>query len=601
MAGSRTTRSPKHMVGNTDVATKWAAQDAATALVQTNLTTHEGTATIHRSINDAGVAVTDLWSADKITTMLAGKAATPLVIGDFPDDTITPPKLDIDNAEVDTYVLSYDLGTTSFKWVERAKVDLTNVAAASVTEALLAIFTAPGAGVDNFAICWDNGNTRLDYMEMMLPDISNLSVEIPESVLEVISHATALEDGYALAWNNAAGKMEWTDISAIVGADTYKVKWDAADVAEYLGLKLPKPTTGSGYELYMVNSDFSAIALGPMANPRNYFRNPECLVDQRNVGVATTIAHGSYVADLWRAYLSNLDELVATSKVSEAAVVTSRSGLKIDVTTPETSLAVAGENFVPLYQLVRGCTELNSMTITISFWFLSDCADGTVFSIAVHNSAGNRAYVTDFTYVSSGVSQFVQKTIVMEAASVDFSIDALTVYFFGCGGSGTATINSWHASSAMYSTAASRWAEAAKYIKVSELSLITGATVCKFHTKSYTDYLQDCLQYYRKSYAWNVAPGAGTTTGCLKWKNTAAAAAIDAFVPIRFDPPMAGTPTITLYSTTGAPGNIRNETGAADIAATAADVTDTGSSYVDTGAVTIGTLHIVSFHYVAVV
>lgn len=48
----------------------------ATYSTITNLVGHTGDATIHRSINDAGTAVTDLWSASKITTSLSGKANT---------------------------------------------------------------------------------------------------------------------------------------------------------------------------------------------------------------------------------------------------------------------------------------------------------------------------------------------------------------------------------------------------------------------------------------------------------------------------------------------------------------------------------------------
>ena len=40
------------------------------------LDSHTTDLTIHRAINDAGVATTDLWSADKISTELAGKAGT---------------------------------------------------------------------------------------------------------------------------------------------------------------------------------------------------------------------------------------------------------------------------------------------------------------------------------------------------------------------------------------------------------------------------------------------------------------------------------------------------------------------------------------------
>ena len=245
MAGSRTQRYPKLMVGAVDVADKWAAQDAATAAVALDLSTHSGTSTIHRSINDAGVAVTDLWSASKITSELAAKADTPLTPSlDVPADSLTPAMLDIDNAEVDTYVLSYDLASTSFKWVERVKTDGSNLAANSITEGMLAINTAAGAGVDNFAICWDNGNSRLDYMEMLLQDLSNITAaSITEPMLDINNAPT---DTYALVWNDGAGKMEWTDISAAVGSDTYKVKWDAGDSEDYLDQKIPELDAWAG-------------------------------------------------------------------------------------------------------------------------------------------------------------------------------------------------------------------------------------------------------------------------------------------------------------------------------------------------------------------
>ena len=70
-------------------------------------------------------------------------------------------------------------------------------------------------------------------------------------------------DSFALTYNHTAGKFEWQDMSAVVGSDTYMVKWDAVDPAEYLEAKFPNPSTMVGDELLKANVAGDGYELGP--------------------------------------------------------------------------------------------------------------------------------------------------------------------------------------------------------------------------------------------------------------------------------------------------------------------------------------------------
>jgi hypothetical protein len=147
MAGNRTVRVPKLMVGTQDIATHIST-----------VTSHIADAGKHREINDSGGAVTDLWSGSKITTELAGKLSTGSAAGDLGANDITVAMLEIDNADTDEYSLTYDSGTGNFRWEERVKTDGSNLtlAANSITEAMIDITTAAGAGTDNKSLTWVN-------------------------------------------------------------------------------------------------------------------------------------------------------------------------------------------------------------------------------------------------------------------------------------------------------------------------------------------------------------------------------------------------------------------------------------------------------------
>lgn len=106
---------------NTDTALDTGGANEVTAVT---ITGHIGDADIHRTINDAGTAVTDLWSADKIGTELAGKSNTghTHVEADITDLqayllSVDPADLNATNSPSDGQIPSFDLATGDFTWV----------------------------------------------------------------------------------------------------------------------------------------------------------------------------------------------------------------------------------------------------------------------------------------------------------------------------------------------------------------------------------------------------------------------------------------------------------------------------------------------------
>lgn len=118
MSSKRTAYEPILMVG---VNTQY---DCETEFADTR--THIQDEDKHREINDSGIATTDLWSADKITTELAGKISTGSISNDdIPDDEIAPSKLDalsLPGSGQDGYVPTYNHTAGQFEWEDMSGV-----------------------------------------------------------------------------------------------------------------------------------------------------------------------------------------------------------------------------------------------------------------------------------------------------------------------------------------------------------------------------------------------------------------------------------------------------------------------------------------------
>lgn len=79
--------------------------------------------------------------------------------------------------------------------------------------------------------------------------------------------------------------------------------------------------------------------------------------------------------------------------------------------------------------------------------------------------------------------------------------------------------------------------------------------------------LRKCQEFYEKSYNTDVVPGTSTQNGAISTRASGASLDTDTRYVLK-----NATPSIVLYSTTGASGNVRDLTGGSDSAATANDV-----------------------------
>ncbi len=122
------------------------------------LRTHVDDVTIHRIINDAGLAVTDLWSADKISTEISNAIDANNELDELIDVTIT--------AVVDNEILGFNSG--SGEWINQTPAELglseighTHVAT-DITDFDTEVGNHPDVTANTTARHTQNSDTKLD-------------------------------------------------------------------------------------------------------------------------------------------------------------------------------------------------------------------------------------------------------------------------------------------------------------------------------------------------------------------------------------------------------------------------------------------------------
>lgn len=100
-------------------------------------------------------------------------------------------------------------------------------------------------------------------------------------------------------------------------------------------------------------------------------------------------------------------------------------------------------------------------------------------------------------------------------------------------------------------------------IYISQVQVNVGDQALPFQPRSFSEELALCLRYYEKSYNLADAPGASTTTGSI-WVDSNGSSSM--ILPsVNFKVRKRTNPTVTIYSTTGASGKVRNTTTSADL------------------------------------
>ena len=333
-------------------------------------------------------------------------------------------------------------------------------------------------------------------------------------------------------------------------------------------------------------------------------------VSQETTGLSTKQA---YILDGWRmdgvgSFTTGVGQILVAIAPGFSAY------LDVDVNVAQATLG-AGDyaqvvHYVEGYRVARlAWGTANAQPLTVAFW--SKHRTAGLYSVSVHNGAGNRSYVATYTQSVAATAQYNVITIPGDTAGTwtsDNTKGLLLSFAFACGTTYTApSVNTWLAGNYV---AASGQVNGVGTIGNTALGL-TGvmllpgneapaAARSPFIMRPFPQELEICRRYYEKSFPYGFAPGnpnpgfggaAGYYGPNLPNGSTAGCFAV-------FRVAKRVVPTFKVYSTgTGLVDKIYDGSLAADWNAVYQYLNETGGM-VATNA-TSGTTAVLSAHWIA--
>lgn len=371
-----------------------------------------------------------------------------------------------------------------------------------------------------------------------------------------------------------------------------------------------------------LGASFTAVALA-ILTPTNTSFPGSLLGSQRNViiggdfttnpwqrGVTfTAAANGIYSADRFLNSSSN-DAVVDILRTADSPTV-AESGtysthcLDLDVTTADAAIAAGQYQQFDYYvegidAAKFGFGQAGTRYITLSFWH-KHTKTGT-YCVSFRNSAANRSYVVEYTQDS---------TTVWEKDIITIPVDSSGTWLYTIGTTGL-NITFSAAVGSTYQTPAGAWTagnytassnqvnaldSTSNNFKLALIKLEPGQVATQYPIELEHDILLRCQRYYRKSYDAGTYPGATATNGAMSYVTSGTAFGTGTRIHTAQFTPMAKVPTVTVYSTTGTAGRIRNIAAASDLTATANYIGDKGFSTEVSNTMTADNPY--SWHYVA--
>jgi hypothetical protein len=309
---------------------------------------------------------------------------------------------------------------------------------------------------------------------------------------------------------------------------------------------------------------------------RNRIINGDMQIDQRNAGAQVTISATaeSYTLDRWYAQGESADGVFRVNRTTSVVATGFLDAIISTVTTADASIGAAQDYGIG--QKIEGLNVADLLwgtsgakSITLSFWVRSSVT-GT-FSGSIRNSARNRSY--PFTYTIISANTWEQKTVTVAGDTSGTWLKTVGVgvdlnFDLGSGTSQRGTSGTWAAANYFGATSATSListANATWYLTGVQFEI--GPTATSFEYQPFTYIIQACQRYYEKSYNLETTPGTSTTVGAMTWMQTGSFGGAYGSERL-FRVSKRATPTVTMYSTTGASGNIRDLVGAADVAVT---------------------------------
>ena len=313
---------------------------------------------------------------------------------------------------------------------------------------------------------------------------------------------------------------------------------------------------------------------------KNRIINSNMVIDQRNAGASVTPTTTSYTLDRWNAGLTQASKY---SVQQNAGSVTPPLGFTNYLgVTSLSAYSITSSDFFCLIQAIEGFNTAdlgwgtaNAKTVTVSFWVRSSLT-GT-FGGSLSNSAGTRGY--PFTYTISAANTWEQKSVTIAGDTTGTwlttnSVGIYVVFGLGVGSTYSATAGAWtttvnRAFSATGATSVVGTNGATFYLTGVQLEVGTQATTFTTAGGSYGAELALCQRYYYQTWGFGTFTNVGGGNVChvLPSPNNATSNGASSF-PVF----MRAAPTITLYDSLGASGNVSQPAIANGLAATAGSI-----------------------------
>ena len=317
------------------------------------------------------------------------------------------------------------------------------------------------------------------------------------------------------------------------------------------------------------NTDGTCIAnITNNLSNRRVNKNGSFIISQKNGDTEITLSSsGARWIDMIQTFLYNTATFKA-QRVSDAPTGFQYSA-KHTVSSADSSVANSDEAMFihriegfDAAKFVYGTS--GAKQVTVSFYVKSSLTGD--FSFAAQ--AGGRNYVNEYTINSANTWERKSFTFPVLTDGTHNTTNGAGLSLIWDLGSGddyaTSTLGSWVTASNLYrSTGSTRLStNASATWQITGIQVEEGTVMSDFEHFSVGQELALCQRYYQQSYEHGTSAGTSTNTNTIVWYPDATVN----YASVSFGLPcvMRTQPTVTIYSSTGASGKIRNADAATD-------------------------------------
>jgi len=318
---------------------------------------------------------------------------------------------------------------------------------------------------------------------------------------------------------------------------------------------------------------------------RDILINPDGRIDQRNGGAAATTADDAYGGpDRWYS-------LTQTASIQVQRQTNGEDGTPFFTRLTQTQASAQRMGRAQIVEN-RDCGHLRGQPVVLSGRIRCSASQAIRYAILEWTGTADTVtsdVVNDWTNGTFTAGQFFNSTTlnVLQVGSVTPSANTwtdLTEITASCGSSLTNLI-------------VMIWTEgtiAQNETLDFRMKLEAGSSATAFVPRAHGQELTLCERFYQKSYQLADVPGASTTDGASLQRSPGSNLSWSAVFKTR----MRITPTVTIYSTTGASGNMRNLGAGSDLAAQATFPGEAGFTLDNAASASSGALY--GAHWTAV-